>query len=80
MHQRYEEIHFDLPTVVTFKAVSTVENLLPKFTATKPIYAFFYKGPKFRELENFDGVLKSWKIIEDKVFHVEHTEGRSHWF
>jgi len=76
MHQRFEMVNFDQDAVVTFKAVGKVEDLLPQFTTNKSLTVFFYKGPKFYELENIDSLEKDWEIVEEHFFDVPGTEGR----
>jgi len=75
-HARFEDIIFDLPVVITFKAVGKVEDLLEMFTATVDIKVFFFKGPNFYELENLEKVLEKWDLIEEVQYEVPGTEGR----
>ncbi|OUR92939.1 hypothetical protein A9Q84_20740 [Halobacteriovorax marinus] len=76
-HHRVETIKMNLPVVVTFKAVGTVEDFAPKLNFTKDSsLAFFYKGPSFYEKENIESVEKNWKIIEECFYDLEGTEGR----
>ncbi len=75
-HARFEEIIFDQPVVVTFKAVGKVEELLSMFTTTSELKVFFFKGPNFYELESLDGILNDWELIEEVQYEVPGTEGR----
>ncbi len=76
LHQRFEMVNFNRDAVVTFKAVGKVEDLLPQFTTNKTLTVFFYKGPKFYELENIESLEKEWEIVEEHFFDVPGTEGR----
>lgn len=76
LHQRYEEVFFDKDTVVTFKAVGKVSDLLPLFKTSKTLYVFFYKGPNFYELEDIEALLEDWELIEEVSYEVPGTEGR----
>lgn len=79
-HQRFEHILFDVDTVVTFKAVGKISDLLPMFKVADGVslYVFFYKGPNMYELEEFDDLLeKDWKVIEEITYDVPLTEGRT---
>lgn len=76
-HQRFEHILFDRDTVVTFKAVGKVSDLLPMFKTNNELYVFFYKGPNFYELEDFEDLLEDdWEVIEEISYDVPGTEGR----
>jgi 16S rRNA (guanine527-N7)-methyltransferase len=75
-HQRLENVYFDRDCVVTFKAVSRVENLLPHFITDKTLYVVFYKGPNFYELEDLDELSRDWQIIDETLLEVPNTEGR----
>jgi 16S rRNA (guanine527-N7)-methyltransferase len=77
LHQRLETINFDVPTVVTLKAVGKVEDMLGMMTcSTAEVYVFFYKGPNFFELENLKNVKKSWELIENIEISIPGTVGR----
>lgn len=75
-HQRFEHILFDRDVVVTFKAVGKVSDLLPMFKTNNNLYVFFYKGPNFYELEDFEDLLDDWEVIEEISYDVEGTDGR----
>ena len=76
-HQRLETVDFDVDTVITFKAVGKVQDYLPLIRASKTVYVFFYKGPNFYELEDFEELIeKDWELIEEKSYDVPGTEGR----
>lgn len=77
MHQRYEEVLFDLDVVVTFKAVGKIADLLAGFSSNKKMTVFFYKGPNYKELEDLTSLENNWKLIEECTFDVEGTEGRT---
>lgn len=75
-HQRFENVYFDKDAVVSFKAVSTIENLLPQFITDKQLYVVFYKGPNFYELEDLDKLSSDWEIVDEVLVEVPNTEGR----
>ena len=76
-HQKLEYVDFDVDTVITFKAVGKVSDMLPKLRTDKTLYVFFYKGPNFYELEDIEELLeKDWELIEEKSYDVPGTEGR----
>ncbi len=77
MHMRFEEIEFDVKTCVTFKAVSTIPELLSGFTASKEINVFFYKGPSVFELEDLGSIGPGWTQIENLPIAVPSVEGRT---
>jgi 16S rRNA (guanine527-N7)-methyltransferase len=77
-HIRLEDIHFDIPTVLTFKAVGKVDKFLSMVTSSGPIEAYFYKALNFFDLED-DGlknIEKDWDIIENREVSVPGTEKR----
>ncbi len=75
-HQRFENVYIDKDCVITFKAVSTIKNLLPQIISDKTVYAVFYKGPNFYELEDLDWLPKHWEIIEETLLEIPNTDGR----
>ncbi|AYF46023.1 MULTISPECIES: 16S rRNA (guanine(527)-N(7))-methyltransferase RsmG [Halobacteriovorax] len=75
-HQRFEHVYFDRDCTITFKAVSTIENLLPKIITDKKVNVIFYKGPNFYELEDLDWLGGKWDIIEETLVDIPGTEGR----
>lgn len=75
-HQRFEHVYFDRDVVITFKAVSTIDNLIPKIITDKNVYIVFYKGPNFYELEDLDNLSSEWEILEETLMDVPNTEGR----
>lgn len=75
-HKRLEDIYFDKSAVLTFKAVGKIADLLPMISTDQELYVFFYKGPNYSELEQFDSVLKDWELIEEKSVNIPGTEGR----
>lgn len=78
VHSRLEDFLFDRPAAITFKAVGTVVDFLPKINSThKNLSVFFYKGPNFLELEG-KGLerLKDWKMLENQPISVPETDER----
>ncbi len=77
VHSRLEDFLFDVPAVVTFKAVGTVKDYLPSIQASKNVSVFFYKGPSFMDLEgaSLKG-LTDWKLKQIEPIKVPGTEER----
>jgi 16S rRNA (guanine527-N7)-methyltransferase len=75
-HHRIETVVIDRPAVVTFKAVGTLEDFVPKLKYKNDINVFFYKGPSFYELENVEPIEQRWDIVEDCFYDLEGTDGR----
>ena len=76
-HLRVEELVFDVPSVVTFKAVGKISDFLPLIKTTEKILVCFYKGPNVYELEDIEAIEKQWDVIEEISYNVEGTEGRT---
>ncbi|WP_127715484.1 16S rRNA (guanine(527)-N(7))-methyltransferase RsmG [Halobacteriovorax sp. HLS] len=75
-HHRIENVVIDLPAVITFKAVGTLEDFVPKLNYKNDINVFFYKGPSFYELEEVERLEHRWKIVEECFYDLEGTDGR----
>lgn len=75
-HQRYEEIYFDIPITISFKAVGKIDEMINRINARSGVKVFFYKGPSFYQTENLGNVRKDWLKIEEKEIKVPGTEGR----
>jgi 16S rRNA (guanine527-N7)-methyltransferase len=79
VHSRLEDFEFDVPAVVTFKAVGTIENYLPIINHPhKDLAVFFYKGPSFQELEgkSIEKLSRNWKFVGQQEIEVPGTEKR----
>lgn len=78
-HHRIEEILINRPVMITFKAVSTVANLLPlvNYEEGTDVTSVFYKGPKFFELENLENIPENWESIGFEEVELPGTEGRT---
>ncbi|MBT3982005.1 MAG: hypothetical protein HOE90_11660 [Bacteriovoracaceae bacterium] len=77
-HQRLEEVKFDMPAIVTLKAVGKVGDFLPKISTTKDLTVFFFKGPNFleQEKEGLSIIESKWKLIEESCVDIPGTEKR----
>ena len=75
-HQRLEEVWFDLPCTITFKAVGNMADLLPKISGDKNQKVFFYKGPLLNDKENLQDIGSEWELISDVNYPLPGTEGR----
>jgi len=67
-HQRVEEIEFDRPTVLTFKAVGKIKDYLKLIHATAPVKVFFYKGANVYQEENPPTAWQAWQLLETISF------------
>lgn len=78
VHSRLEDVLFDIPSVVTFKAVGTAADYLPAINHDmNKLTVFLYKGPSFLELEGPSlEKLEKWKMIENQEIEVPGTEKR----
>jgi 16S rRNA (guanine527-N7)-methyltransferase len=76
-HLRLEEILFDVPCALTFKAVGSIEDLLKKINAQVNVHAFFYKGPHLDELEGPETSKHPYKVSERIKYDLEGTDGRT---
>lgn len=76
-HQRVEEVEFDLPCVVTFKAVGKISDMLQLIHPSAPTVVYFYKGPNWQELEDLGPIEPRWKLIEQVDIEIPDTEGRT---
>lgn len=75
-HQRYEVVLWDRPCLVTFKAVSKVEQLLSQFKLATQIHVAFYKGPQFHQLESLEKIKKTWELIEESAYSLSDGQER----
>ena len=75
-HGRLEDFFLDVPLAVTFKAVGAVADCLKKIRTDQPVRAFFYKGPRFHELEDIGTLPAGWALVEERHFPLPGTEGR----
>jgi 16S rRNA (guanine527-N7)-methyltransferase len=76
-HQRFEEVDFDKKVLITFKAVSTIPELLSQIITTSQISVFFYKGPSVFELENLSTIEKDWLMIDNCKISLPGVENRT---
>ena len=75
-HGRLEEFFIDTPLTVTFKAVGKIADCLKKIRTDQSVQAFFYKGPRFHQLEGVKNLPKGWRLIEECSFPLLGTGGR----
>lgn len=76
LHFRLEELEFDFPVVITFKAVGKVKGYLKRINHSQTCHAFFYKGPSFwkDEKEELQDVQKEWEIQEERTIQFPQSE------
>jgi len=72
-HQRLEEILFDRPTSLTFKAVGKIKDYLACINATAPVKAFFYKGANVDTEENPPPTWHHWTMSEKVTVDLTPT-------
>ena len=75
-HGRLEELFIDIPLAVTFKAVGSVVDCLKKIRTNERVRAFFYKGPRFHQLEDIGTLPPGWVLVEERRFPLAGIEGR----
>lgn len=77
IHNRLENIEFDIPCVITFKAVGKIQDFLPLLNiSSKGVLVVFYKGPSVDEdeLKEFNKKLNiKWSIVEDVEIQIPGT-------
>lgn len=78
IHDRLENIEFDVSCVSTLKAVGRVDTFLEKYNCNSEIDVFFYKGPSFQELESESlvKIKKDWLNTDLTMLEVPGTEQR----
>jgi 16S rRNA (guanine527-N7)-methyltransferase len=77
IHSRLEDLLIDRDATVTFKAVGTVQDFLPKLNSTKPLKVFFYKGPGYESTEATPAAaLPGWRQFHMQDIEVPLTEKR----
>lgn len=79
-HQRAHDVVFNIPCVVTFKAVGTIMDFLPSVVATHTdVHVFFYKGPSYMEKEHSEfekNLSRKWDLLVNQILNVPGTEER----
>ena len=70
-HQRVEDIFFDLPCVITLKAVGKVSDFLERIkTSSADTKVLFYKGPSFKSLEPGYKAVDGWVLLEEQSYSI----------
>lgn len=75
-HQRVEEVDFNRPSIVTFKAVGKISEMLELIHPSAPTTVYFYKGPNWQELEDLGPIEPLWELVEQIEVEIPNTEGR----
>ena len=75
-HQRLEDVEFDIPAILTFKAVGDIKQLLQMICGIKQQWAYFYKGPRCDEKEDIKDKMLDWKKVSDLEYKLDKTNGR----
>ena len=73
---RIEEIEIDVPCVITFKAVGSIQTCLNWLCLTQTCEVYFYKGPHLEKKEGKELGDRNWKVIEDRSFSLEGLSRR----
>lgn len=79
IHARSENINIDKNSLITFKAVGKVDELLNQLMVTADhVWACLYKGPNFftEEKDNLKK-LKGWELVNQFECEVPNTIGRT---
>ena len=78
IHGNLGQINFNIPTVITFKAVGSVYQFLNLINVSSEIFVYFYKGPSFYidEKKDFPKILENWEQIEEKSLAVKGAGDR----
>lgn len=76
-HHRVEEVLFDRPCLITFKAVGRIAEFLSLIETTMTdICVVFYKGPELLA-DELKGLPAHWSIEAQEQYLLEGTEGRT---
>lgn len=76
-HARVEDVDFNRPCLVTFKAVGRIGEFLSMMTTThKDITVVFYKGPELLP-DELKQMPAHWEIFAQEKYMLEGTEGRT---
>lgn len=75
-HQRFEDINYDHPISMSFKAVGPMKKMLKAFRSFTHIDVFFYKGPQVYDLEGVEKEYEGWRLICEDLIDVPGTEAR----
>lgn len=73
-HARFEKLNFDIPVMITVKAVGKIKEILRSLTLSEESYALFYKGPSVRDQEDVPEHTGGWRLVqEEKIVFGEYT-------
>jgi 16S rRNA (guanine527-N7)-methyltransferase len=77
-HYRIQEVLFDRPAVITFKAVGKIKAYLQEINFESPVRVFFYKGPNWEEQEGkyLVGLKNRWKLSKIEEINIPGLEKR----
>ncbi|MBP9674049.1 MAG: class I SAM-dependent methyltransferase [Bacteriovoracaceae bacterium] len=78
IHARYDDLLLDIPSVVTFKAVGMVVDILNVMNCYKDQWVYFYKGPQFdeKEVKGLSKIKKYWEFLErDQINLIDPETG-----
>ena len=71
LHCRLEDILFDRPCLISFKAVGKVREFLGKINpGCEGLKVLFFKGPSFQELEHGYDSIQGWKLVEEFDYKI----------
>jgi 16S rRNA (guanine527-N7)-methyltransferase len=74
-HLRSEQLLVDRATAITFKAVGTVTTCLDPLNISAPSLAILYKGPNYRQEENYCNPT-AWNLVVEERVEVPGTDER----
>ena len=78
-HARFEGILFDIPVLVTSKAVGKMKPILESLNLESEAYFLFYKGPGVYEQEKIPSVCKGWKLIDEQKLSLANEYARTYF-
>jgi len=77
-HNRIEEIEIDRDSLITFKAVGKIKDMLKliNINAKNQAYVVFYKGPSLATEEQGFEHVPGWKLLEDFSLQLGENQRR----
>lgn len=76
-HQRSEDLIIDLPCLITFKAVGTVQLCIDRLNCYEDVTVLFYKGPDYKNEEKDLMLDETWSVLKKEFFELPHGEKRT---
>jgi len=77
-HKRIEEVEIDQPATLTLKAVGPFDRMLPLIRYSAPIKVGFYKGPNWKDQENWEKKYQGFDFGEAQS--LKTSDGSERYF